>query len=292
MDELKSFFDASAAAAEETMRTVVAEAAIAPPRLREAVEWSLFGGGKRFRPALMLAVGEAFGVERRRLLRPAAAVEMIHTYSLIHDDLPAMDDDDLRRGRPTCHKKFDEATAILAGDALQVLAFKTIADDEQIGDRIRVEMVAGLAAAAVRMVAGQQLDLDSEGKAGGPELVQAIHRDKTGALIVFSAEAALAVGEVDVDERRPIIQFAELLGLMFQIRDDLLDVTETTETLGKTAAKDESVQKLTYPGVFGLERSREILDEIHAEAGELLGGVGRDTARLKEIADFIVHRRS
>ena len=291
MEDLQNFFELTATAVDREMASLIESAEIEPPRLLEAIKWSVFGGGKRFRPALMFAVGETYGVPTETLLRSASAVEMIHTYSLIHDDLPAMDDDDLRRGRETCHKKFDEATAILAGDALQVLAFKAVADDIDIEEAVRVRLVSGLAEAAVQMVAGQQLDLDSEGSSGGPKIVERIHRNKTGALISFSADAALIVGAVGEAERECILRYASLLGLMFQVSDDLLDVTETTETLGKTAAKDETSQKLTYPSVFGLVRTQEILADIYERATALLAAVDRDTARLRAITDFIVHRR-
>src|SRR5260221_10140 len=203
-----------------------------PERIHSAIRWSLFAGGKRFRPALLLATGQTFGASPDSLLRTACALELIHTYSLIHDDLPSMDDDELRRGRPTCHKKFDEATAILAGDALQTLAFQTIAEDEQLSTQLRVQLIAEIARAAGTpegMVAGQAHDLDAESRqVTGPEL-ELIHHRKTGALIRAAARCGAIIAGVTAAELEVVTEYATNLGLLFQITDDLLDVTETAD---------------------------------------------------------------
>src|SRR5262245_43064920 len=210
----------------------------APERVHQAIRWCVFAGGKRFRPALLLAVGKTFGAGSNSLLRAACALELIHTYSLVHDDLPAMDDDDLRRGRATCHVKFDEATAILAGDVLQSLAFRAIAEAEDLSDKTRVRLISELANAAARMVDGQQLDLDGEGQNITLEELERIHQNKTGAMISVSARSGAIIAGASDEELEAVTGYASKLGLLFQITDDLLDVTQTTEVLGKTAGKD------------------------------------------------------
>ena len=261
-------------------------------RLTEAVKWSLFAGGKRFRPALVCASGDAFGADRARLLRTSAAFEMIHTYSLIHDDLPAMDDDDLRRGRATCHVKFDEATAILAGDVLQSLAFTAIADDESLDMQTRVAIIRELSTAATKMVEGQQLDLDSEGAVSDLSSLQQIHHHKTGAMIVAAVRCGALVGGANEDELTTMTKYGDSIGLLFQITDDLLDVTGTTEQLGKTAGKDAVAEKTTYPGLLGLEGSRAEARRVHSEALESLASLNRKTKVLSLLADFIMSRSS
>jgi geranylgeranyl pyrophosphate synthase len=292
MNDLQSFFAESAKAVDATIDRLLYEADIESDRLRKAMKWSLFGGGKRFRPALVFAVGDALNVPRVNLARTAASVEMIHTYSLIHDDLPAMDDDDLRRGRETCHKKFGEATAILAGDALQVLSFRSIADDHGLPAEVRLQLVSKLGAAACRMVAGQQFDLDAEGAVIALEELETIHRNKTGALICYSAEAGALVGNAGEAEMGAISEYGAKLGLLFQITDDVLDVVQTTESLGKTAGKDESAAKATYPSIYGVEGAKEAAKRAHDDAVAALAPFGERGKRLKDIAEFIVDRSS
>jgi geranylgeranyl pyrophosphate synthase len=292
MNDLVEFFERSRVVVERVLEEFIEMAAIEPAVLREAVGWSLFGGGKRFRPALVLAVGEAFGASMNRLINSAVAVELIHTYSLVHDDLPAMDDDDLRRGRETCHVKFGEATAILAGDLLQVLASRAITDDRDLPDSVCVQLVSELATATSRMIAGQQMDLQSEGRQTASHDLEAIHKNKTGALICWSARAGALVGGANRDELRAITKYAATLGLLFQITDDILDVTQTADKLGKTAAKDIAAAKATYPGIHGLDRSRAMLVEIRAEALSYLDEIERPTEILAEMVDFIVRRES
>ncbi len=199
MNDLKEFFQNAKTSVDQRLDELIPGETLAPQRLHKAIRWSVFAGGKRFRPALVLATGKVFGVSENKLLNTAASVEMIHAYSLIHDDLPAMDDDDLRRGRETCHKKFDEATAILAGDALQNMAFQIIADDGNLPIKTRLRLISELARAAgtpLGMVAGQQLDLQAEGSITSVEKLEEIHRSKTGAMIRFSAQAGAIIADV------------------------------------------------------------------------------------------------
>lgn len=263
-----------------------------PTRLHQAIRHSVFAGGKRFRPALAFAVGKAFGVEPGKLVTAAAAIEMIHSYSLIHDDLPAMDDDSLRRGRPTCHVEFDEATAILAGDVLQTLAYQSIADDNKLPPATRLRIISELTRAAGTpsgMVAGQQLDLDGEGKAISGGDLEETHRRKTGAMIVASVRIGGLAGEADERSLEVLSRYGQMLGLLFQITDDLLDVTQATSVLGKTAGKDALVDKATYPSLFGIERAREMATELHRDAVAGLKAIGNPPL-LEEIADFVLHR--
>jgi len=268
---------------------------LSPNNLHAAIRWSVFAGGKRFRPALLLAAGKTFGAPRESLLASACALEMIHTYSLVHDDLPAMDNDDLRRGRPTCHVRFGEATAILAGDALLTLAFKTIAGDEKLSATKRVVLLAEIARAAGTpggMVAGQAHDLEAESRNIAPEELEKIHRLKTGALIIAAARAGAIIAEVSNTALNAVTEYAGQLGLLFQITDDLLDVTATAETIGKTPGKDARASKATYPALHGIEATREHLASTHAAACAALSRIDRPTELLRSIADFILEREA
>ncbi|NNE67997.1 MAG: polyprenyl synthetase family protein [Pyrinomonadaceae bacterium] len=290
--DLKTFLRASAKEVDEELDRLLPPAHEEPYVLHEAIRHSIFAGGKRFRPALVFAVGEALGADRARLVTYAAAVEMIHTYSLIHDDLPAMDDDNLRRGVPTCHVKFGEATAILAGDVLQALAFKIVAADERLSSETRVRLITDLAVAAgtpTGMAAGQQMDLSSEGIEISAELLKEIHQKKTGAMIAASARAGAVIARTDKATQDKVAKFAEMLGLLYQITDDLLDVTQTTDVLGKTAGKDESVEKATYPSIYGIEKSRELAGDVYSQAIKELELIN-NSELLKSIADYVLHR--
>lgn len=266
-----------------------------PERVHSAIRWSLFAGGKRFRPALLLATGQTFGAQTDDLMRTACALEMIHTYSLIHDDLPSMDNDELRRGRPTCHVKFDEATAILAGDALQTLAFQTTAEDERLSSDLRVRLIAEIARAAGTpegMVAGQAHDLDAESREVTNQELERIHHRKTGALIRAAARCGGLIAGVSKSELEAITDYATNLGLLFQITDDLLDVTATAEDLGKTPGKDARSSKATYPALYGIEATRAQLEVAHRMACGALGRTDQPTLLLRSIADFILERES
>ena len=244
---------------------------VAPQRIHQAVRYSLFAGGKRIRPALTVLTGRALGLADDMLLPGGCALEMIHTYSLIHDDLPSLDNDDLRRGRPTCHRRFDEATAILAGDSLLTLGLTLLAAEPDGASsearRAAVAMV-GNAIGTLGMIGGQVDDLEAEKKwpDDAEAMLEAIHRRKTGALLTASIRLAGLYAEVDEQTDALLTELGDLIGLMFQIADDILDVEGTSLTLGKTAGKDASAQKLTYPGLFGLDAAKEMLRETRDRA--------------------------
>jgi geranylgeranyl diphosphate synthase, type II len=266
-----------------------------PSELHHAIRWSVFAGGKRLRPALLLAAGQTFGAELDHLLRTACAIEMVHTYSLIHDDLPSMDDDDLRRGRPTCHIKFGEATAILAGDALQTLAFQTIAEAQNLSPEIRTRLVAELARAAgtpAGMVAGQARDLDAESREVGSAELERIHHEKTAAIICAAGRCGAIIAGAKEDELATITNYAINLGLLFQITDDLLDVTATADELGKTPGKDARSRKATFPALYGIETTRKTVSAVHQRTCDALTKLGPSTELLRSIADFITQREA
>ena len=271
---------------------------VPPMTVHTAIRWSVFAGGKRFRPLLLLAVGETFGARPELLLDTACALEMIHTYSLVHDDLPSMDDDDLRRGRATCHIRFGEATAILAGDALQTYAFKTVAEDEKLSAATRVQLIAEISRSAgtpTGMVAGQASDLEAESREVTAAELEQIHRLKTGALIIAAARCGAIIAGASKDELASITEYAAQLGLLFQITDDLLDITASAAALGKTPGKDQRAQKATYPALYGVEATRDHLLSAHATACaslDLLGRLDRRSELLRAIADFILERQA
>jgi geranylgeranyl pyrophosphate synthase len=265
-----------------------------PDRLLESMRYSVLGGGKRVRPLLVYASGEICGAGEDALDAIAAAVELIHAYSLVHDDLPAMDDDDLRRGRPTTHKQFDEATAILAGDALQALAFEVLAGDRYLAKhpQAQAKIVGWLARAAgpAGMVGGQALDMAAEGQRLDERALERIHRGKTGALIRASIMMPSELGALDAAQRANLDTFARDIGLVFQIRDDLLEVEQDTATLGKNAGSDSSNDKSTYPSTLGLEGARRRAAETHERAVTALQSLGERTRGLLWLSDFILNR--
>ncbi len=277
------------------LELILPAASVSPTNIHAAIRWSVFAGGKRFRPALLLAVGETFGAPRGSLIATACALEMIHTYSLVHDDLPSMDDDDLRRGRPTCHVRFGEATAILAGDALLTLAFKTVAEDEKLPAAKRVLLISEIAGAAGTpegMVAGQAYDLEAEARTVAAEELEKIHRLKTGALITVAARCGAIIADASPAELTAVTEYASQLGLLFQITDDLLDVTATAEAIGKTPGKDARSRKATYPALHGIEATRNYLASTHAAARKPLSNIEPSTDLLRAIADFILQREA
>jgi geranylgeranyl diphosphate synthase type II len=267
----------------------------APPAvIHRAMRYSVFAGGKRLRPVLCLETARVFGEDIKAALPVACALEFIHTYSLIHDDLPALDNDDLRRGRSTNHKVFGEAMAILAGDALLTRAFETLAGAEIEADR-RIEIIRVISTAAGTvngMVGGQVADLEATGGPVAPAMLEYIHRSKTAALIRASVVAgALAGGAAGPDVER-MARFGENIGLAFQVVDDILDVEESSATLGKTAGKDQSQKKATYPALYGLEKSRDTARRLVADAREELAKFGERARHLHELADYLVARRA
>ncbi len=265
-----------------------------PARLHDAMRYATLGGGKRVRPLLAFAAGELTGAEPEKLEVVASAVELIHAYSLVHDDLPCMDDDVLRRGRPTCHVEFDEATALLVGDSLQTLAFELLAGQPLGEPALQLEMIALLAHASGSrgMAGGQAIDLGSVGKTLNQPELELMHALKTGALIRAAVLlGALAGQALTADERSNLDRFAKRAGLLFQVVDDILDCTASTATLGKTAGKDEAADKPTYVSLLGLDAARSYADELRADALAALAIFGERAARLTQLADFICHRQ-
>jgi farnesyl diphosphate synthase len=264
-------------------------------KLYEAMRYAALGGGKRLRAFFVLAGSTLFGVGHVSAARVAAAVEFVHAYSLIHDDLPAMDDDDLRRGQPSCHRKFDEATAILAGDALQALAFEVLAHPDTHGDPgVRVQLVTALAQAIGPrgMVGGQMLDMIAEERALSIDETTRLQRLKTGALIAFSCSAGAVLGKASDQARLSLSAYAHDVGLAFQIADDLLDVESTAEALGKTPGKDAAQGKATFVSLLGLERARDQASRLADQAALHLESFGPRADLLKQAARFVVDRRA
>jgi geranylgeranyl pyrophosphate synthase len=295
-EEVRSYSERVRALVGAALDEIVPAEETDPASIHAAIRWSLFAPAKRFRPLLVFAAGETFGAPAERLVRTACAFELIHTYSLVHDDLPAMDDDDLRRGRPTCHVKFGEATAILAGDALQALAFQTVAEDETLDAALRVRLVAELARAAGSphgMVAGQAHDLSAEARADvtGAEL-ELIHRRKTGALIASAVRAGAVIAGASAAEVEAVTRYALDLGLLFQITDDLLDVTASAADLGKTPGKDARVGKATYPALYGLEAARARAQAVYESACDALDALDGPAGILRGLARLVLERRA
>jgi geranylgeranyl diphosphate synthase type II len=291
---LPQFFEEDRLAVDPSLDRLLPAELTPPPSIHQAMRYSVFAGGKRLRPILCLESARIFSAEVTPALHPACAIEFIHTYSLIHDDLPALDNDDLRRGKPTCHMKFGEATAILAGDALLTLAFETIGS-APIDAARRAAILSEVASAAGTvngMVGGQVADLEAEGKQVTPQMLEYIHRSKTAALIRASViSGALSVGAAAEDVSR-LRSFGETIGWAFQVTDDILDVEESSAALGKTAGKDIAQQKATYPSVYGLERSHEIARDLATKAIGELAPFSERAARLREVAEYLVLRRA
>jgi len=266
-----------------------------PKILHQAMHYSVLAEGKRIRPILLYATGQAFDVELSNLNGQACAVEIMHAYSLIHDDLPSMDDDDLRRGRPTCHKAFDEATAILAGDALQTLAFQILATDPKIktNDTQRLKMIEtlSLASGSNGMAGGQAIDLASVGSKLNIEQLENMHSHKTGALIKASAEiGALSANNVTPELFSYISNYAKYIGIAFQIKDDILDIESDTSTLGKPQGSDLALNKPTYPNLLGLDGAKEMANKLYYKAIKCLDVFDEKAKMLRQIADYIIKR--
>lgn len=295
MNTLTSDLLALSIRADEALARVLPPADQPPVELHRAMRYAVLGGGKRLRPLLVYATGTAFGVALEKLDAAAAAVEIIHAYSLVHDDLPAMDDDSLRRGRPTCHIAFGEAMAILAGDALQALAFEVLANDAalDVDATIRLEMLRTLGAAcgSQGMAGGQAFDLAAVGQRLTPAELERMHVHKTGALIRASVRlGALAAGCSDAATLGALEHYGHCIGLAFQVRDDLLDVEADTERLGKTAGKDVAANKPTYPAILGVEESRRELASLIERALRALDGLDANADPLRDLARFVAER--
>ncbi|RIZ71126.1 MAG: (2E,6E)-farnesyl diphosphate synthase [Methylococcales bacterium] len=292
---LKEYLSFSQARVEKALEDRLPSDKLLPQKLHQAMRYSVLNGGKRMRPMLTYCTGMALGVPLEALDGPACAVEFIHVYSLIHDDLPAMDDDDLRRGKPTCHVAFDEATAILAGDALQALAFEMLAHDPTITATAdgRLKMIVALtkASGSQGMVGGQAIDLQSVGtRLNLPEL-ENMHIHKTGALIRASVNmATLAKENVNPEVAIKLDHYAKCIGLSFQVKDDILDEESDTATLGKTQGKDKDNDKPTYPALLGLAGAKQKAQELHEKALESLTGFGEEADLLRDLSLYIIQR--
>ncbi|PYV06907.1 MAG: polyprenyl synthetase [Acidobacteria bacterium] len=306
LETIQAYLEEQRARVEEELERLLPPAGEYPPSIHRAMRYSIFAGGKRLRPILCLESGKLFGGDERNLRRLGCALEMIHTYSLIHDDLPALDDDDLRRGMPTSHRQFGEATAILAGDALLTLAFETLAAPQSSQDEDRhpsaspgadaqgSDRGSGAEDSHLRggMVAGQVVDLESTGRETDAATLQFIHSAKTGAFIRAAVRSgAIAANAPEADVERMTV-YGEKIGLAFQIADDLLDVLGSRQALGKAVGKDGNQQKATYPALHGVEQSQRIAAGLVREACEILEPYGSRALRLQEIAHFLLARRS
>jgi geranylgeranyl diphosphate synthase, type II len=292
---LREYLAGQVQAVDRVLDECVPDESVEPQSIHRAMRYSLFAGGKRIRPILAIAAGRAISDSPDGIEHAAATLELVHTYSLLHDDLPALDNDDLRRGRPTCHKVFGEAMAILAGDALLTLAFEVLSCLKNVDAERRIRLVEELSRAAGTvggMVAGQVNDLEGEGKRPTALLLESIHRAKTGALLRASVRMGAIYAGATKRELAAVSEYGEHVGLAFQIIDDVLDVEESSEALGKTAGKDEAQQKITFPSVYGLERSREMADEERLAAHAALRIFDDRADRLRQIADFVVQRKA
>ena len=279
---------------EGVLARLLPAAGIAPARLHEAMRYATLEGGKRVRPLLAFAAGEVSGASPERVEIAAAAVEMIHAYSLVHDDMPCMDDDVLRRGKPTAHVQYDEATALLVGDALQSLAFQLLSEHRLADDpQQQLDMVKTLASAAGSrgMAGGQQIDLQATGKPLTLPELEFMHVHKTGAIIRAAVLLGASCGEISAERKQHLDQYAKAVGLAFQVVDDVLDYDASTATLGKTAGKDSKQGKPTYVSAMGLPQARQFAEELRAQAHAALRGIGAPARRLAEVADFIVLRK-
>lgn len=291
--DIKNYFSESRKLIDQYLEKLLPGEKDTPVTIHKAMRHSVFAGGKRIRPILVLAAGESLSGDRNILLHLGAGIEMMHTYSLIHDDLPALDNDDLRRGVPTCHKVYGEAIAILAGDALMTRCYQILADLPGVTDTVRISIIRELSAATGTvkgMIGGQVVDLESEGKPVDAEVLEYIHHSKTGALLSACVRCgALAAGASDA-ELLTLTRFGNKIGLVFQIVDDILDITASSEILGKTAGKDEKVKKATYPALYGIDASRRKAKELIDSALEDIGALGKESECLRNLALFIISR--
>jgi geranylgeranyl diphosphate synthase type II len=280
-------------AVDECLQRLLPAESEEPPTIHQAMRYSVFAGGKRVRPILVLASGESLGGSRHTLLHLGAGIEMMHTYSLIHDDLPALDNDDLRRGCPTCHKVFGEAIAILAGDALMTRSYQVLAELPDVPDSTRLAVIREIAYATgtvVGMIGGQVVDLQSEGKPISAPVLEYIHRSKTGALLTACTRCGALAAGANAAQLQALTEYGRKVGLAFQIVDDILDMTASSEKLGKTAGKDQKVKKATYPALYGIEASREKAQELISAAMEEIKDLGNRAEPLRALAQFVFSR--
>ena len=292
--DFQSWIAAHQARFEEVLRGLLPRAEIAPQRLHEAMRYAVLDGGKRVRPLLAFAAGELAGADTARVDIAAAAVELIHAYSLVHDDMPCMDDDVLRRGKPTCHVQYDEATALLVGDSLQTLAFQLLAEhrlNDEAARQLEMVKLLALASGSRGMAGGQAIDLASVGKSLTLPELEFMHIHKTGALIRAAVLLGAQCGSVSAEQLDRLDHFGKLIGLAFQVVDDVLDCEADTATLGKTAGKDADNDKPTYVSLLGIQGARDMAQRLHREALETLAGFGDEAQRLRELADYIVLRK-
>ena len=291
--DLKQYLEARRLTVEEALEVALPQQDGPETRVVEAMRYSLFAGGKRLRPILCLAASEAVGGDLEAAMPAGCALEMIHTYSLIHDDLPAMDDDDLRRGKPTNHKVFGEAIAILAGDGLLTEAFVLLSDYNSLLPERAVQVIGGIAEAASYrgMVGGQVVDILSQNKRADLETVQQMHSRKTAALIAAATESGALAGKGSEAQVAALAQYGRAIGLAFQIADDILDIEGDTELLGKTTGADEARGKVTYPAAVGLERSRQAANEMVNDALAALEGFDDRANPLRSLANYIITRK-
>jgi geranylgeranyl diphosphate synthase type II len=290
--DLKRYLVARQKEVDRALDRFLPKATVSPATIHKAMRYSLFAGGKRLRPILCLAAAEACGGKTSAALPAACAVECIHTYSLIHDDLPSMDNDDLRRGRPTCHKVFGDGIAILAGDALLTIAFE-IATNAQPASRYDLHDVLreiAEAAGSRKLIAGQVADLEAEGRRLTRAQVRSIHENKTAALLTASVRLGAMSANANAKQLASITAFGRALGLAFQVIDDILDVTQTSEKLGKSAGKDVAAKKATYPAVIGLEKSRAEARRLTRQAHTALESLGKNAHVLRALADYLLAR--
>jgi geranylgeranyl diphosphate synthase, type II len=295
---LPDFFEQDRVAVDAALDRLLPSETTEPVSIHTAMRYSVFAGGKRIRPILCLETCRIFepdaSPEASQAMHAACSIEFIHTYSLIHDDLPALDNDDLRRGKPTCHKQFGEATAILAGDGLLTLAFQIIGESSTSAERTLaiLQEVSSAAGTVKGMVGGQVADLESEGKRVEPQTLEYIHRSKTAALIRASVSSGAISAGAGISDVARLRKFGETIGWAFQVTDDILDVEESSAALGKTAGKDIAQQKATYPAVFGIEQAHQIAAKLANDAIVQLDSFGERATRLRALAEFLVRRRA
>jgi len=290
--DLKEYLATRAAEVDAALDAFLPKAKEKPATIHAAMRYSIFAGGKRLRPILCLAAAEACGGDLECAMPPACAVEILHTYSLVHDDLPCMDDDDLRRGRPTCHKVYGEGMAVLTGDALLTEAFLILAQTSPTKRYPTASYVAELAltGGSTKLIGGQVMDLEGEGRKLTKAQLVKIHESKTAALLATSIRLGAMTANATDKQLEALSVFGRALGLAFQVIDDILDVTASTEVLGKTAGKDLAVEKATYPAILGLEKSRKEAAKLTQEAMDALLPFGKKAQRLREIADYLLKR--